>query len=353
MYRTDKFDLTKPVEAFKFIFRFYNFLGSQSDISKQFAQDSSLVYSFVRQMNAKQKTAASRTSRGRSGGTPQTTSNQGRSAPEGSRVRAFVQARGYKLSSGDVQSTVIKATKHGHVVALKPLFGPGAKNELEILEYLQIDSPQNHTIQLYDVIRSNSLGDILVMPWKTPLDACLKMTPMVAESLQYQLLEGVWFLHEHGIAHLDLKPDNLLIRYMHVSSSLPRLSIIDYGVSTHVKGEGTLLESYRGTRDWSAPEVEDGPGTGTPKKYSAVLADRWSCGRVLWYIGQKRQVNNTSTFTSISNRLLSPDPRSRPPLGPILDDLRVMGVVKRDNGTDSEFVSQKRPRRSVPFLSGA
>ncbi|KAH9064428.1 kinase-like domain-containing protein [Lactarius vividus] len=142
------------------------------------------------------------------------------------------------------------------------------------------------------------------MPWQTPLDTCLKTTPTVAESLQYQLLEGVWFLHEHGIAHLDLKPDNLVVGYTSVSSSQPKLSIIDYGVSTHAEGEGTLLEGYHGTRDWSAPEVEDA-GTGTSKKYSAVLADRWSCGRVLWYIGQKCEVDNTSmlasTFTSISN----------------------------------------------------
>ncbi|KAI9443051.1 kinase-like domain-containing protein, partial [Lactarius indigo] len=93
--------------------------------------------------------------------------------------------------------------------------------------------------------------------------------------LQTQLLEGVCFLHEHSIAHLDLKPANILVG----GSSLPQLSIIDFGLSIRVEDEWTLVEGYRGTQSWTAPEVgtEDEPGF----KYSVILADRWACGRVL------------------------------------------------------------------------
>ncbi|KAI9456023.1 kinase-like domain-containing protein [Lactarius psammicola] len=132
-------------------------------------------------------------------------------------------------------------------------------------------------------------------------------------SLQNQLLEGVWFLHEHGIAHLDLKPGNILVGYTDALSFLPRLSIIDFGISIRVEGEETLVKGYRGTPGWSAPEV--GTEYGTPKEYSAIRADLWSCGQLLWHIGRSCLGDNTSTFVSIYNRLLSPEPRSRPLLG--------------------------------------
>ncbi|KAH9023611.1 kinase-like domain-containing protein [Lactarius pseudohatsudake] len=97
--------------------------------------------------------------------------------------------------------------------------------------------------------------------------------------MQTQFLEGVWFLHEHNIAHLDLKPANVLVGF---TSSTPHLSIIDFGLSIHVKDEGTLVEGYRGTPSWAAPEI--GEVDGPTKTYSAILADRWSCGKVLEYI---------------------------------------------------------------------
>ncbi|KAI9444358.1 kinase-like domain-containing protein [Lactarius psammicola] len=97
------------------------------------------------------------------------------------------------------------------------------------------------------------------------------------ESLRIQFLEGVAFLHEHGIAHLDLKPGNVLVHGKSGSLS-PRLSIIDFGLSVFAESEETLVEGYRGTPSWAAPEVEE-----NARKYSAILADRFSCGKVLKY----------------------------------------------------------------------
>ncbi|KAH9170483.1 kinase-like domain-containing protein, partial [Lactarius sanguifluus] len=93
-----------------------------------------------------------------------------------------------------------------------------------------------------------------------------------------QFLEGVTFLHKYGIAHLDLKPGNLLIDG-ECSSLSPWLSIIDFGLSIFAENEEALVEGFHGTLSWVAlkARTEHGP----MKKYSAVLADQWSCGQVL------------------------------------------------------------------------
>ncbi|KAI0298038.1 kinase-like domain-containing protein [Multifurca ochricompacta] len=107
------------------------------------------------------------------------------------------------------------------------------------------------------------------MPWWIPLDGFLRYDhcPQAVESLGVQFLEGVAFMHEHKVSHLDLKPNNLV-----VTSSTRWLPITDFGISVFVEGEETEVNGYRGTPSWVAPEVrsEDGPR----RSYSAILADR-------------------------------------------------------------------------------
>ncbi|KAI0261722.1 kinase-like domain-containing protein, partial [Gloeopeniophorella convolvens] len=98
--------------------------------------------------------------------------------------------------------------------------------------------------------------------------------------LRTEFLEGVAFLHEHKIAHLDLNPSNVVVKVDGpLSARSLRLLIIDYGLSMFVEGEETLLDCWRGTRGWIAPEAgtEHGPSV----ECSPILADRWTCGRMM------------------------------------------------------------------------
>ncbi|KAH9015372.1 kinase-like domain-containing protein, partial [Lactarius hengduanensis] len=125
-----------------------------------------------------------------------------------------------------------------------------------------------------------------------------------------QFLEGVAFLHEHKVAHLDLKPENALVHGSPGSPS-PRLSIIDFGLSVFAESEETLVEGYRGTPSWVAPEVR------TPAKYSAILADRWSCGKVVLYFADFLPTG-ASDFGPTSAGLLDSLPSKRPSLSVVL-----------------------------------
>ncbi len=366
------FNLSNKVQAFKFIFRLYNFISSMEDLSNDFSPDSCIVTKFILNWIRPRPTLPQNTlhtgSKGGSKKGPKSGSKVGTQAQttqaasglsiSGGHAWALLQMEGYTLLPEDSrqpgQSTIARAVRFGYVVALKLLRGSGATNELDILKYLQtFDSQENHTIKLLDVLHSDAItGDIIVMPWQSPLNVFLDersdILPNVVELLQNQFLEGVWFLHERGIAHLDLKPENVLLGYTD-SSPLPRLSIIDFGISVRVESEETMVEGFRGTPFWSAPEV--GSDCGPTMKYSAILADRWSCGQMILYIAQPHPVNDASVFVSTYSKLLSSDPSSRPPLGKVLDSLRAVGAVKRIGDTDKGFMRvqhvQKRPRTSA------
>lgn len=72
----------------------------------------------------------------------------------------------------------------------------------------------------------------------------------VVRSFIYQLLEALQYLHNCGIAHLDIKPENLLVD----SAAIFQLKLIDFGDAQHL-GEEVLLHPLRGSPEFSAPEL--------------------------------------------------------------------------------------------------
>ncbi len=201
-------------------------------------------------------------------------------------------------------------------------------DELAILKHLnEFKSVANHTIKLHGVVHT-PITKVIALQWGVPLDEyiCFHHPPESAALFPEQFLEGVAFLHEHRVAHLDLKPGNVVVDVDdldHERKCPPRLFIIDFGVSMFVEDEQTTIVGYCGTQPWVAPEV--GSPDGPDLAYSPILADRWACGQMVKYLEKAVAGGGAGSCgqVSLKDQLTSSDPGARPPVKEVLDSYRV------------------------------
>ena len=141
--------------------------------------------------------------------------------------------------SSKLKPTMCKATSpSGVLVVLKIITG---SNERQFLQSLSdIKAPSNHTIPLLDAIDLSIKETVIVLPWKFPLDEVLRRRNRSDDvvSLCFQFLEGVDFLHQHNVAHCDLKPGNVVVDTKSQSEDSPRLWIIDFELALVCRERG-------------------------------------------------------------------------------------------------------------------
>jgi serine/threonine-protein kinase len=96
------------------------------------------------------------------------------------------------------------------------------------------------------------------------------LPPLEACEVMLQLTSGIQYVHEHGIIHRDIKPDNLF--YLPDGS----IKIADFGISTEL-GEKPKGDAVTGTVYYCAPEIILGGEAGVP-------SDIYSMGIVFFEI---------------------------------------------------------------------
>jgi len=89
-----------------------------------------------------------------------------------------------------------------------------------------------------------------------------------------QIMNAVAHLHEHGVAHRDLKLENFLLKRRGVSLRENTLKLIDFGFATSFRPGAKSMRTRCGTPGFIAPEVV------TDKAYDE-RCDVFSCGVIL------------------------------------------------------------------------
>lgn len=90
-----------------------------------------------------------------------------------------------------------------------------------------------------------------------------------AKPIFKQILEVIKYIHDKGIAHRDLKLENVLL------DNRGHIKLIDFGFSKFAD-QGQVFKTPCGSPAYAAPEVMGGSA------YDGKAADMWSCGVLLF-----------------------------------------------------------------------
>lgn len=137
---------------------------------------------------------------------------------------------------------------------------------------LRLLSPHPHIINLRDIYEDDDYLHMVVDLCDAPdLHSRVKhrvFSEPEAASVMAQLMEAVAHCHRLGVAHRDIKPDNILF------DDKDRLRLSDFG-SAEIFKDGEPMSGIVGTPHYVAPEVLAG------REYGEKV-DVWSAGVVLY-----------------------------------------------------------------------
>ncbi|XP_013858893.1 death-associated protein kinase 2 [Austrofundulus limnaeus] len=159
-----------------------------------------------------------------------------------------ISRRGVKREEIEREVDILQQIQHPNIVTLHDVY----ENRTDVVLVLELVSGG----ELFDFLaRKESLCE--------------------EEATQFikQILDGVHYLHSKGIAHFDLKPENIML--LDRSVPLPRIKIIDFGLAHKIE-PGADFKNIFGTPEFVAPEIVNYEQLG-------LEADMWSIG-VITYI---------------------------------------------------------------------
>ena len=118
-----------------------------------------------------------------------------------------------------------------------------------------------------------------------------------ASNIMYQIVSGIKYLHQYGIAHRDLKPDNIMITQQ---NDFGIIKIMDFGLSKILSPKEKMVDGY-GSLSYVAPEVL----LRTP--YNKEV-DIWSMGVILFYMLSGHLPFRGSKEEDVANKIVFNSP---------------------------------------------
>lgn len=236
-----------------------------------------------------------------------------------------------KLGSG-TYATVYKAyrtTGPRTVVAVKcvlksSLTKTSTENlltEIELLKVLKHD----HIVELKDFQWDDSYI-YLIMEYCSGGDLShfirskRKLPVHIVRRFLRQIVRALAFLREHNVAHMDLKPQNLLLTSKHN----PSVKIADFGFAKHIL-DGMELIMLRGSPLYMAPEI-------VCKGAYDARVDLWSIGVILYECLFGQAPFASQTYKELGEKIWDTKPVELPYGVDIPDSCRhlLLGLLQRD-----------------------
>ncbi|KAH6623387.1 hypothetical protein F5144DRAFT_359637 [Chaetomium tenue] len=167
---------------------------------------------------------------------------------------------------------------------LRPLVVGSMRNEVALLSELR-DKPHPAILKIMHLFADHNTGRVLVVTELAAGGELFhlivrrgKLSEQQTRRIFAQLLSAVEFLHNHGLIHRDVKPENILLS----DEKSLSIKLADFGISKHAPDDSGLWHynaTLCGTPSYVAPEILAKPPS---RRKCGTPADIWSCGVVLY-----------------------------------------------------------------------
>nr|XP_048298639.1 sperm motility kinase X-like [Myodes glareolus] len=168
------------------------------------------------------------------------------------------------------------------------------RNELNIMK--ELDHP--YIIKLFHIIDSRD-HTYMVLEFAAHGDLAKHIErggPLQQKQAQHifcQMACAVYYCHDNGIAHRDIKLDNILL------DGKGNIKLCDFGLAIRVSS-GEKCKGFCGTVEYCAPELFD------DKEYDARAVDIWSMAVVLYVMVTASFPFKAKTYPDMKEEMLDP-----------------------------------------------
>lgn len=157
--------------------------------------------------------------------------------------RRFVK-NGIMDQKVDQEMRIMSSIKHVSLSSIIAVSVHGTnKRQPNIVQYIEHVDWEDHLYIIMDYVPEGDLGSLV--------SARGTLSEGSAKTLATQMFSALKYLHDKGITHRDIKPDNILVQ----SFDPFHVKLTDFGLSKRIENEDTFMRTFCGTLLYCAPEV--------------------------------------------------------------------------------------------------